>query len=108
MNERLLPILIISGVLVILIFFAWLKQRKKDRQPTITIRATVRSKSPVTTSVRGPYGLRNIHGYQVTFDLADGSRVALSVPENFGKYPDGTTGTLTYHDTKCERFDPDQ
>lgn len=107
MSDRT-KILIAVGVFAILFLLTeWLKQRKKDRLPTVTIRATVRSKSVFAQTVSGPYGRRNALGYRVTFDLVDGSRVELNAPENFGKHPDGTTGILTFQGNKFERFDPD-
>lgn len=107
MNERILPILIIVGVLGIMLFFAWLKDRKKRRQPIYTYRATIRNKTVVSTTTKGIYGPINVRSYVVTFDLADGSRVELTAPEEIGKYPDGTTGTVIFQGKKCERFDPD-
>ena len=107
MNDNIIILiaLIVAGTLFLLVEF--LKQRKKDRQPIYTYRATLRSKSVVATSTKGVYGPVNVRSYVVTFDLADGSRVELTAPEEIVKYPDGTTGTVIFQGTKCERFDPD-
>ena len=107
MDERILRILIIAGVLAILILFAWLKQRKKDRQPIYTCHATIRSKTVVKNVIKGVYGPKNVFSYTVLFDLSDGRSVELTAPESIEKYPDGTSGTVVFQGTKCERFDPD-
>lgn len=107
MNDRIkiLIVLAIAGSIFLLVEF--LKQRRKDRQPTIRIRATIRSKAVVSTTTKGVYGPMNVRSYIVTFDLADGSRAELTAPDTIGQYPDGTSGTITFQGTKCERFDPD-
>ena len=108
MDERIQRILVIIGALIILILFSWLKQRKKDRQPIYTYNATIRSKTVVKNTVKGIYGPKNVFSYTVIFDLADGSWVELTAPESIGRYSDGTSGTVIFQGTKCERFDPDQ
>lgn len=108
MDEKILRIIVIAAALAILLLFAWLKDRKKNRQPIYTIKATIQSKSVVSTPVRGLYGPKNLLDYMVTFYLADGRIVELSAPDNVGNHPVGTTGTLVFQGTKCERFDPNK
>lgn len=107
MNDR-------RKILIALIIFTagflliqWLKQKKKDRQPTVTIRATIQSKAVFSQTVRGMYGSTNLRYCRILFLLADGSSVELNTPEELYKYPDGTAGRLVFQGETFERFDPD-
>lgn len=108
MNDRIKILIALAIFTALFLLVQWLKQKKKDRQPTIAIRATIHSKAVVQTTTKGIYGPVNVRSYVVTFDLADGSRVKLTAPEEIGNYPDGTTGTVIFQGSKCERFDPDK
>ena len=104
----------INAIIALLIFAAvfllvqWLKQKKKDRQPTIAIRATIQSKSVFARSVNGAYGSTNHRYCRILFLLADGSSIELNTPEELYQYPDGTSGRLVFQGDKFERFDPDK
>ena len=107
MNDRIKILIPLAIFTAIFLLVQWLEQRKKDRQPIYTYRATIRSKTVVKNTVKGIYGPKNVFSYTVIFDLADGSWVELTAPESIGRYPDGTSGTVIFQGTKCERFDPD-
>ena len=107
MNDRI-PLLI--GVAIfscIFLLFSWLKEQKKNRQPIYEYQASIYSKSVVPHTVRTLVGVRNIFDYQIQFEIGTGNLIELSAPESFGKYPDGTTGKLTFQGDKCLKFVPD-
>ena len=110
MNDRIKILIAVVIFAAVFLLVQWLKQRKKDRLPTIAIRATVRSKELYTgRTVRSLYGgPKNTRYFHVFFDLADGRSILLNTPEEFVKYADGTTGILVFQGEKFERFDPDQ
>lgn len=107
MNDRMKILILVLIGAAIFILISWLKEKKKGRQPTYEYKATIVSKQVVVKAVRGPYGLRNNRSYLIEFKLSDGNVVTLSAPTEMG-YPDGTTGTLIFQGTKCEKFTPDK
>lgn len=109
MNDRIKILIAVVVFAAVFLLVQWLKQKKKDRLPTITIRATIRSKELYTGRlVRSIYGApKNARYFHVVFDLADGSSMILNTPEEFVKYADGTTGILVFQGETFERFDPD-
>lgn len=106
MNDRLILLVFIGIPIAIFVLRSWLSDRKKSRLPTYEYKATIVSKQVVVKAVRGPYGLRNNLSNLIVFRLSDGNTVELHAPAEMG-YPDGTTGTLIYQGTKCEKFTPD-
>lgn len=108
MNDRIKILIALAIFTAVFLLVQWLKQRKKDRQPTVAIRATIQSKSVSAQSVKGLYGARNLRYCRILFLLADGSSIQLNTPEELYKYPDGTSGILVFQGEKFERFDPDK
>jgi len=107
MNDRWILLIIIGIPVAIFVLRSWLSDRKKSRLPTYEYKATIVSKQVVVKAVRGPYGLRNNLSNLIVFQLSDGNMVELHAPAEMG-YPDGTTGTLIFQGTKCEKFTPDK
>jgi len=100
--------LILPGIcLLLLLLFASLAIRKKRCRKDCTIHATIRSKALVSCTIAECGGARAGLVYQISFSLADGRLVELSAPLEIGGYPDGTGGTLTFRERKCEAFTPD-
>ena len=85
-----------------------LKGRRNRKQPTVTVRATVAGKAENMDNVI--HGTRDGGGvYMLVFHSADGLQVTLTVPrDDYYNLKEGTTGTLTYQGTKCEKFTPDK
>lgn len=107
MNDKIIRLLVIAAGVLVFLLVAFLKERRKNRQPTIQIRAEITAIRLDNLAVRGAYGATNRIGHYVTFHTAEGELLELSAPEDVGHLPIGTTGTLTYQGSKCERFDPE-
>lgn len=105
MNDKIMRLLVIAAGVLVFLLVAFLKERRKNRQPTIQIRAEITAIRLENRAVRGAYGATNRIGHYVTFRTAQGELMELSAPEDVGYLPVGTTGVLTYQGTKCERFD---
>lgn len=105
-QQRLLVVVLLVLVVALFMLVSWLKERRKNRIPTIEIQATVLSKRVVSQSHRSTYGSVNGLYYYVTFYLADGTVVELSTPEGSGRYDEGTTGVLLYQGQRCYKFTP--
>lgn len=105
MRDRLIIYAIIGIPIIIFILRSWLKDRKQSRLPTYEYKATIVSKQVVVKTLKGPYGLRNNYGNLIVFRLSDGNTVELHAPAEMG-YPEGTSGTLIFTGTKCEKFTP--
>lgn len=60
MNDNIKAIIALLIFAAVFLLVQWLKQKKKDRQPTIAIRATIQSKTVHTQSVKGLYGATNL------------------------------------------------
>lgn len=108
MNEKMIPLLVIAVCLLAFVLFSFLKERRRNRQPTIQIRAEITNIRLENRAVRGAYGATNRIGHYVTFRTAEGDLLELSAPENVGHMSVGTAGILTFQGEKCERFDPDE
>ncbi len=107
MNDRIKILIALAIFTALFLLVQWLKQKKKDRQPTIAIRATIQSKSVYAQSLKGLYGSTNHRYCRILFLLADGSSIELNTREELYQYPDGTTGRLVFQGDKFERFDTD-
>lgn len=84
---------------------------RNRRQPTITTRATVagREKNMGNVVYSSFYNRDGGDVCFLVFDTEGGERVTLTVPRIlYSTTADGTSGTLTYQGTKCERFDADE
>ena len=108
MNDRIKILIALVMFTAVFLLVQWLKQKQKDRLPTIAIRATIQSKSVFARSVNGAYGSTNHRYCRIFFLLADGSSIELNTPEELYRYPDGTAGRLVFQGEKFERFDPDE
>lgn len=106
MDDNIIILLLLSIFVSLFLLKEVIKEKRKNRQPTIECRATILSKQVVVNTIRGPYGLRNNLSNLIVFKLSDGTAVELHAPAEMG-YPDGTSGILIFQGTKCERFDPD-
>ena len=104
------PILFILGIpaVVIFVLLELRKQRILDRQPTYSYQAAIRGKRHGQYLRNGKLRPGNLHSCVVTFELSNGTLIDLNTTGAEGGYPDGTTGTLVFQGTKCERFDPDK
>lgn len=111
--------LILKGTLLVLapigFYFGIIKPNihgyKNRRQPTITIPATIVGKEQNLDNVIYSGSAARFSGtvHYLTFKTKDGLLVTLTVPrDDYYNLKEGTTGTLTYQGTKCERFDPDK
>ena len=116
-EQMLTLILRIAAVLVALWYFydvilrPNIRGAKNRRQPTITTRATVvgRDKNLDNVIYSGFYTRDGGDVHFLRFRTEGGDLVNLTVPRIlYNTTPDGTTGTLTYQGTKCERFDADE
>lgn len=105
MDKRLIPILVIVAAIGLFLLVAWLKERRKNAQPTIQIKAELISIRLESCTVTGALHARNNIGHYVTFRTAEGELIELSASPEVGHMEAGTTGTLTYQGTKCERFE---
>lgn len=80
------------------------------RQPVVTTRATVvgRDKNLDNVIYSGFYNRDGGDVHFLVFRTELGEQVTLTVPRIlYSTTPDGTSGTLIYQGTKCERFDAD-
>ncbi len=107
----LLCILVPAAIIVNVYFYAMptIRGIRNRHQPTITIPATVISKDNSKGNALYSGAAARFDGtfYCLTFKTKDGLLVTLTVPRNdYYNLKEGTTGTLTYQGTKCERFDP--
>ena len=107
MNDRLSLLLVLAAVAAAFLLFAFLKENRKQAQPTVQIRAEITNVRLDNRSVNGAYGRTNLIGHYVTFRTAEGELLELSAPEDVGYLSVGTAGTLTYQGNKCESFVPD-
>lgn len=108
MNDRI-PLLFGATVFTcIFLLYHWLKEQKKNSQPVYEYQAKIHSKTVVPHTVRTLTGVRNIFDYLIQFEIGSGNLIELSAPESMGKYPDGTTGTLTFQGEKFLKFVPKQ
>ena len=81
---------------------------KNRRQPTITTSATVigREKNGDNVIYSSYYTRDGGDVCMVIFRTENGQEVKLTVPRQlYHTLVDGSTGTLTYQGTKCERFE---
>ena len=107
MNDGWILLIFIGIPVTVFVLKSWLKDRKNSRLPTYEYKATIMSKQVVVKAIKGPYGLRNNLSNLIVFKLANGQLVELHAPAEMG-YPDGTTGTVIFTGTKCEKFTPDK
>lgn len=107
MNDKIKVLIAVVIFAAVFLLLEWLKQKKKDRLPTIAIQATIQSKTVHAQSVKGLYGATNLRYCRILFLLSDGSSIELNTPEELYKYPDGTRGRLVFQGEKFEHFDPD-
>lgn len=106
MDDRLILVIVPVAIFAWVVLRSWQQERRKNRQPTISIRAVIAAVRLESKTVNGAYGRTNLIGHHVTFRTAEGALLELTAPENVGHLPVGTTGVLTYQGSKCERFDP--
>lgn len=107
MNTQLIRLIVLAAIVAVVLIVAFLKENRKQAQPTVQIRAEITNVRLDNRSVNGAYGRTNLIGHYVTFRTAEGELLELSAPEDVGYLPIGTAGTLTYQGNKCERFVPD-
>ena len=107
-QTRLVFLVVLGAVVILLLFFAFLKQKLKDMDPIYETKAEVLSKRVVSQSHRGTYGSVNGHYYIVTFRTEDGAVIELRTSEGSGRYEEGSKGNLIYQADKCEKFTPDK
>lgn len=112
--QAFITIVFIVGVPVF-IYFSFVKPNlqgwENRQQPTITIQATVVGKTENMDNVIYAGSAARFGGgiHCLIFQTADNQQVTLTVPrDDYYNIKAGTTGTLTYQGTKCERFDPDK
>lgn len=108
MNERWILVIIPAVSFAFVFLRSWLKERNKNRQPIIQIKAEITDIRLQSRTVNGAYGRTNLIGHYVTFRTADGELLELSAPADVGHQFIGTAGILTYQGSKCERFDADK
>lgn len=99
-------ILFVMGwiILGLTVLNAWIRERRKKRRILWQCHAVIHSKRTENRTIDGS---RSILWYYVTFRLMDGCLVVLGAPEEIGRLPKGTEGTLIYHGRACESFRPD-
>lgn len=105
--ENLKALIVLVIVVGVFLLVALLKERKKNAQPIYEMQATIRSIRLSSQSARGgSFGRYNTRACYATFELEDGSIVELSAYEELCGNPVGTSGTLIFQGTKCEKFTP--
>lgn len=85
----------------------WLWERRKRRRGLCQCRAVILSRRKEMRTLQTSGGSVDYDWHYVTFRLADGSMLLLSVSEAVWSLPPGTAGSLIHGDGRCESFIPD-